>query len=454
MMAEPEANQVLKEMGALLSDPSIMAQARRVAEQMESLISVSGAQEKVKAFAQRTRSTGSEMDVQEQARLVAQTMAEQLQADPAFQKQADRVQEQMKAILADPTFLKVGERVKEHMEAMLKDPKVQAWAERMQDSTAGLDGVEGMEEGAKLVADQMKEIFQDPTEAEISQDEMADGMVDTVMDSMVARTLPSSLDQGDLETATAGKSSTPTGRRLQAALLPTNRMGVKSSLRAPVMNPAYFGGASARSSSVVSRAFTFPGGKKAAAPAKKSKKASPPEDEEEVGFGPIIDDDIQENLKEAAYLFTRLAAASVMVHHGQEKIASADAFTKFAIDTYFTFLPSFGGSRIFWTYSAGFVQFLAPFFMVTGVFSRVAAASLAGTMLGATYYSLVTTGTEGFPLSKMAGRVPVFHNYGFETPALYLAVFVLVAATGPGKFSIAQAIGWNDDNTILGKLKQ
>jgi uncharacterized membrane protein YphA (DoxX/SURF4 family) len=92
--------------------------------------------------------------------------------------------------------------------------------------------------------------------------------------------------------------------------------------------------------------------------------------------------------------------------------------------------------------------------MVTGIFSRVAAASLAGTMLGATYYSIVTTGTEGFPLSKMAGRVPVFHNYGFETPALYLAVFVLVAATGPGKFSIAQAIGWNDDNTILGKLKQ
>jgi uncharacterized membrane protein YphA (DoxX/SURF4 family) len=54
----------------------------------------------------------------------------------------------------------------------------------------------------------------------------------------------------------------------------------------------------------------------------------------------------------------------------------------------------------------------------------------------------------------MAGRVPVFHNYGFETPAVYSAIFALVAATGPGKFSLAQALGWNDGKSLPGKLKQ
>merc|ERR1712224_257915 len=43
-----------------------------------------------------------------------------------------------------------------------------------------------------------------------------------------------------------------------------------------------------------------------------------------------------------------------------------------------------------------------------GVASRPAAASLAGTTLAAMYYHLVSTGTEGFPLSTMAEKVPVF----------------------------------------------
>jgi uncharacterized membrane protein YphA (DoxX/SURF4 family) len=453
-VAEPkfqEANQIVKQMSALLSEPSILAQAKRVAEQMESLTSVSDAREEVKAFAQRTPAS-SEMEAQEQAKLVAQSWAEKLQADPKFQEQADFVEEQIKAIFADPNFQEQGKRVKEQLEAMLQDQNLQEWAERMQDTTAGLAGVEGMEEGAKLVAEQMQEIFQDPTDAEVmSQDKMADGMMDTMVDSMVARTLPtSSLDQGDLETAMLGKSSSPTGRRLQAAML-GNRMGVRSSLRSPLMNPASFTGASARTSSVA-RAFTFPGSKKAEAPAKGKKAPVPePDDKGLPILGIEIDEDFQENVNELAYLLTRLAAASVMIHHGQEKIASAEAFTKFAIDTYFSFLPQ---PHIFWTYSAGYVQLLAPFFMVTGIFSRVAAASLAGTMLGAFYYSIASTGYEGYPLSKMAGRVPVFHNYGFETPALYFAIFVLVAATGPGKFSIAQALGWNEDKSLLGKLKQ
>jgi len=136
------------------------------------------------------------------------------------------------------------------------------------------------------------------------------------------------------------------------------------------------------------------------------------------------------------------------------KILSAEAFTKFAIDKYFSFLPALGGSRVIWAYGAGAAQFVGPILLSLGVFSRLAALSMAGTMVGATYYSVITTGLEGFPLSKMASRVPIFHNYGFETPVLYFAIFALYAAAGPGKLSIAQALGWNDDKSLLGKIKQ
>jgi uncharacterized membrane protein YphA (DoxX/SURF4 family) len=51
-------------------------------------------------------------------------------------------------------------------------------------------------------------------------------------------------------------------------------------------------------------------------------------------------------------------------------------------------------------------------------------------------------------------KVPVFHNYGFETPVLYLAIFLTIFASGPGKLSIAQALGWNDDKSLFGKIKQ
>jgi len=177
-----------------------------------------------------------------------------------------------------------------------------------------------------------------------------------------------------------------------------------------------------------------------------SKKQVKEEEEEE-----FISKELQENVNEVVYLFVRLTVASVMIHHGYEKYFSADLFTKYAIDKYFDFLP---GPHIFWTYSVGSVQFFAPFLMSLGVFSRVASVSLAGVMAGAVFQSLLSTGLEGFPLSKMATRVPIFHNYGFELPIVYVCFFLLIAANGPGKLSVAQALGWNDDKSLFGKLKQ
>jgi len=172
----------------------------------------------------------------------------------------------------------------------------------------------------------------------------------------------------------------------------------------------------------------------------------------------FISEELQETFNELAYLFMRLSVGAVMVHHGMEKILSSEMFTKFAIDKYFSFLP---GPHIYWTYLVGYIQYLAPFFMGLGIFSRAAAASLAGVMTGALAQSVIQNGWEKFPMFELAGLnqklkygVPIFHNYGWEVPLLYVAIFSFVAVNGPGKFSIAQLLGWNDDKSLLGKIKQ
>jgi uncharacterized membrane protein YphA (DoxX/SURF4 family) len=178
-------------------------------------------------------------------------------------------------------------------------------------------------------------------------------------------------------------------------------------------------------------------------------------EEPKTGIPGVISD---EDLIDAAFLVMRLAAAVVMVHHGEEKLLSVASFTKYTIDKYFGFLP---GPHAFYTIATGWVQFLAPIFLSLGVFSRISGLALSATMLGALWYSAVAIGLEGFPLFELKGlsnvlpyKVAVFHNYSFETPILYLVSFLLVAAAGPGKFSIAQILGWNDDKSLLGKLKQ
>lgn len=167
----------------------------------------------------------------------------------------------------------------------------------------------------------------------------------------------------------------------------------------------------------------------------------------------FISDETQETINQVGFLLLRLAAASLMIHHGEEEVLAPAVFTKYTIAKKFGFLP---GNPLLWTEGVGIDQLVAPILMSLGIFSRAAAASLAGTMLGAFYYAMVTTGGEGFPLSAYAKKygVPSFHNYGFETPVLYLGIFLLVMVVGPGRYSIAQLLGWNDDKSFLGKLKQ
>jgi len=172
-----------------------------------------------------------------------------------------------------------------------------------------------------------------------------------------------------------------------------------------------------------------------------------------------VSDGVQDTATDLGLLIMRLGVAAVMIHHGQEKILDAGAFTKYTMDVYFNFLP---GNHLYWTYLIGLIQWLAPFGLILGAGSRLAAASLTAVMLGAFLQGIIAAGGfEGFPFfelgglgSKMPFMVPSYHNYGFETPLLYITIFALLTVSGPGKFSVAERFGWNDDNSLLGKLKQ
>jgi uncharacterized membrane protein YphA (DoxX/SURF4 family) len=455
-----EANFCHKKMDEMLTDPQTLVKAKHVAQQMEALMAVPTVQEQVKVFAERV-----DANFQEQMKLVTQNMEMMQPGEPNFQKQAKRVEEQMKATLA--------KSVTNQMEALTADPSFQ--------------------EQAKMLAAQMQTTFSEPKTQAHAKPKQIQNFPDNIVDKMLDQRLKTfSFEQASLENTMLRKPSSP-------AVQP--RMGVQSSMIHPSIraSPARRTIASAlqngKSSIVRAGAVKRRGtGKTVARRTLRNRRKEDPysdpakrlldsfltlETASALGdtylkpFLPegelpdltaglpawlkedeFLSEEVEGYIKEAAFLFFRLAAASVMIHHGQEKILSAEAFTKFAIDKYFTFLPAIEGKRVFWAYFSGGVQAVGPILLSLGVFSRLAAVSLAGTMVGATYYSVVSTGLEGFPLSKMAAKVPVFHNYGFETPILYLAIFALVAAAGPGKLSVAEALGWNDDKTLLGKIKQ
>jgi uncharacterized membrane protein YphA (DoxX/SURF4 family) len=173
----------------------------------------------------------------------------------------------------------------------------------------------------------------------------------------------------------------------------------------------------------------------------------------------VVADDLQKELTALAFSFMRIAVAAVMFHHGQENLIDPAVFTKYTIDKYFAFLP---GPHLNWAIAAGSVELIGAALLGLGIFSRVSAFSLSVVMAAAIFYSKISNkGFEGFPFFELGGlsstmkyKVYSFHNYGFETPLLYMGIFLLIAATGPGKYSLAQRLGWNDDKSLFGKLKQ
>ena len=158
----------------------------------------------------------------------------------------------------------------------------------------------------------------------------------------------------------------------------------------------------------------------------------------------------KEEILNFTLLFTRLSVGIFMFHHGQEKFISPDLFTKYVFDQYFTFLPE---PRIFFTFLIAYIQIFSPILISLGFLSRIACASLGSTMLGAVFYHLISTGPEGFPFTTLK-KIPIFHNYIYETPALYFIILFFLFIYGPGKFSISDKLNIFDTDEDQFNLKR
>ena len=129
-------------------------------------------------------------------------------------------------------------------------------------------------------------------------------------------------------------------------------------------------------------------------------------------------------------LLLRIFAAFLMIHHGLEKLQNPEGFTSFIVDQYFPFLPF---KHVLWTYLAAYTQIVGSVAIVLGIAARPALIGLSFTMVFALAFHSLDTGLQGFPFAVVEA-----HNYEYETSALYLVIFVVLAITGAGGLSLSQ----------------
>jgi uncharacterized membrane protein YphA (DoxX/SURF4 family) len=131
---------------------------------------------------------------------------------------------------------------------------------------------------------------------------------------------------------------------------------------------------------------------------------------------------------ELSLLLLRIVTASLILHHGLDKLEHVDGFSSGVIAVYFRFLP---GPPVFWTYlSAGF-EIVGSFCIAAGIFARPAAALLAGTRVNAIVFHLMKFGPQSFPLNPEKGGA-----YTFEPSLAFLAVTLHLLFRGPGRFAL------------------
>ena len=137
-------------------------------------------------------------------------------------------------------------------------------------------------------------------------------------------------------------------------------------------------------------------------------------------------------LKDGAFadlsmLFLRVVTASLMVHHGLDKLQHVEGFSTNVIAAYFPFLP---GPPQFWTYLSASFEIGGSFCLVVGVFVRFAAVLLMGTMVNAMAFQFMKFGLQGWPF----GLPPGGPAYTFEPSMAFFAVCAYIALAGPGRF--------------------
>jgi len=128
-------------------------------------------------------------------------------------------------------------------------------------------------------------------------------------------------------------------------------------------------------------------------------------------------------------LVLRVVTASLMIHHGLDKLNNPSGFADNVIAPYFPFLP---GPPIFWTYLSASFELGGSFCITVGLFVRPAAGLLAGTMVNAIAFQLMKFGLQNYPL----GQAPGGPAYTFEPSLAFFAVSLRILLAGPGRFGL------------------
>lgn len=117
----------------------------------------------------------------------------------------------------------------------------------------------------------------------------------------------------------------------------------------------------------------------------------------------------------------RIVAALLLIEHATSKLIG---FPPFTLGT----LPAMGS--MLWI--AGVIELVGGALLLVGLLSRPVAFLLSGEMASA--YWIMHAPQSTFPL-----------NNGGDGPILFCFIFLLIAATGPGE--------WSVDENVLGKRK-
>ncbi|BEV36146.1 DoxX family protein [Synechococcus sp. M16CYN] len=128
-------------------------------------------------------------------------------------------------------------------------------------------------------------------------------------------------------------------------------------------------------------------------------------------------------------LLLRVFTGTLLIHHGYEKLINienfADAFVR----------PLHLPFPVLLAYIAAFSEIIGSWFLITGLFTRLGALAIAGTITVAIYHAIATAG---------------FNIYLLELLGLYLAAAISVLACGPGLFSVDELIvRWLETNPKL-----
>ena len=134
-----------------------------------------------------------------------------------------------------------------------------------------------------------------------------------------------------------------------------------------------------------------------------------------------------------AALILRLAAGAIFIPHGWPKIMGEGGAAVFAADMAATYgIPTFLG------YIAAYSEVIGAALLIAGLFTRLDALLLTGTMFVAAFIVQLPDALYEVPPDAIKAFVVL---RGIEMPLALLAICVALVLTGPGRVSLDHVLG-------------